>query len=518
MSLGGFEFEHFRLQSVDGYVAYEKTRANCTEWSLPTSLATHTLKQMRATYPFPKDEQTLRRISSRFFAGCTPYWNMEVHTCVLPAEIRGDVQHQWTFTRVGPVPVGPDAYLCLALIAKMPASPATTFLVSSSDGYFADTHDGGGYRAIGFPPLHPHHSNSFMVGYHPSITQRPLPGFSSPFERFYPWPAYSTHQLNGAQASMNSPGFNADFVGCRPSADASVNACSYLRMPPGYGWPVFKNTDMWSTSLINRVGSWHEGPGKPAMSVVFEYGREFVSASAESSIRPVAAAMPVWSLDFAVVGNGNTYELGRFAHLEAIMFHTYWMPVGGRVIGSWYHTHAQSQSEFWILSAPHLEMLPRAVYSKCQQRKLCQETSKGANGTTGRDALPLYDTGYDIMSLQAHVRLAAQPRTALRCEYRSTADYIDGELWGRQSVRAIASRGTCDDWTFPAGQPITLIAFAFKQPVIVQQHNRWFAVMQLTIPKQKMAGGPIPEVGGDPIQGKEGQEDDRSNSWMEYMG
>lgn len=323
---GGWEREHFTLQAVDDYPAYISTREQCTKWSPPVPLTNHTLRSMRAKYPFDMTDAALRAHSPRFFAGCNPNWNVMVSTCVLPAEDQGDgVDHTWTFTRVGPMPLGFDAYVCIALIPAM-AQPAltTTFVTASSDSYLADAHDGMGFEEKGYPPVHPHHSNSFMVGYHPSLTQLGGPGSGSPFERFYPWAAYSTHQLAqyGAQASMNSPGFNADFVGCREGIHLA--ACSYLKMPAGFGFPIYKGTDMWSTSLINRAGQWREQPGQPAMRVVFEYGRRYATArEGPKAKRPASILRPIWTLDFAVVGNGNTYELGRVAKIEAVMFHSY---------------------------------------------------------------------------------------------------------------------------------------------------------------------------------------------------
>jgi hypothetical protein len=325
-----WEREHFTLQAVDQYPAYVSTRQQCTDWSAPVSLANHTLTSMRARYPFEMTEEALRAHSPRFFAGCNPTWNTMVRTCVHPSPEHGDgVDHTWTYTRVGPMPLGPDAFVCLALIPAMVpptlgTTTGTTFVTASSDSYVADAHDGNGFEEKGYPPIHPHHSNAFMVGYHPALTQQGGPNSGSPFEGFYPWPAYSTHQLDhfGAQASMNSPGFNADFVGCRPGV--ALAACSYLEMPPGHGFPIYKGTDMWSTTLINRVGDWRERPGQPFMHVMFEYGRRFATARGGPGVkRPSSILRPMWTLDFAVVGNGNTYELGRFAKLEAAMFHTY---------------------------------------------------------------------------------------------------------------------------------------------------------------------------------------------------
>ena len=527
----GWEYEHFTLQAVDSYPEYENVRKRCTDWSTPTSLLNHTLRNLRARYPFELNEASLASHSRRFFAGCNPHWNLQVQTCTLRTEDTSpDVQRTWTFTRVGPVILGPGAYLCIALIPEMPAGSATTFVVSATDSYTVDARDGRGYSStISYPPVHPHHSNSFNVGYHPSLTQLGGPGSGSPFELFYPWAAYSTHQLDqfGAQASMNSPGFNADFVGCRPGA--SLAACSYLQVPDGHGYPVYKGTDLWSTSLVNRVGTWNEPAGSPPMQVIFEYGRQFITAAPSSKVRPASILTPVWTLDFAVVGNGNTYEIGRIGNLESVMFHTYTMPVGGRFLGSWFHTHAQASTQMWVLAGDYSQLLPKSIVASCHARNICRATGPRAYGTTGPVSLPIFDTGYSIKSLQAHVRDAAAPTNGLRCEYRSMAKPVDGGMWGRQSVRSISSRRTCDGWAFAAGQSITLLAFNHMHLGVTQQHIRWFPVAELSIPipaaalagfrGERRAGGGNGSVVEAGIAATSGRpEEDSIDDWMEFMG
>ena len=362
-----WEQGHPALQSIDSYDDMLRERQKCT-WSRSTPIATHTLTYMRAIYPFEKSEAALIEHSRRFVAGCGIEWNAKAQTCVLPETAAGrDERHQWFFTRVGPLVMGPGAWKCIALIPAMPKAPQTTYLIESSDTYLADAHDGNGFREVGYPPLHPHHANSFMVGYNENLTQM---SHSSVFDNFYPWPAYTTMQWTkyGAQASMNSPGFNADFVGCRPSTP--LGACFHIKTPRGTGFPVYRNTDMWSSSLVNRVGKWVEPmPRTQPMQVVWYFGRKFASPHREGAkaagggggARPSVMRTPLWSLDFAVVGNGNTYEYGRVPKVEGLVFHTYTMPVGGKVRGSWFHTHAQAKSEMWILAAHYVVLLPKRL-------------------------------------------------------------------------------------------------------------------------------------------------------------
>ena len=188
-----WEREHFTLQNIDAWPAYKAERDRCTDWSTPVSMANHTIEHMRARYPFKMSEAALEKYSQRFFAGCGIDWSPKVQTCRLPPTDDGSMQRQWFVTRVGPLPMGPEAYKCIALIPAMPTDidGGTTFLVSSSDSYLADMRDGQGPREVGYPPLHPHHANSFVVGYHPKLTAKPLPASAGGiFADWYPWAAY----------------------------------------------------------------------------------------------------------------------------------------------------------------------------------------------------------------------------------------------------------------------------------------------------------------------------------------
>ena len=156
----------------------------------------------------------------------------------------------------------------------------------------------------------------------------------------------------------------------------------------------------------------------------------------------------------------------------------------------------------------------------CHQRGICKATSDKTHGTTGPVALPLLGSGYeDIKELQAYVRAQADKYNALKCEYKSTNQEADGQMWGRQSVRAKASRFTCDDWAFGAGQPITLLGFQHKQEGVMQQHQRWFATMELAIPKPA-AFKPVEGESADTAAAQSAPlaTPDHTNDWMEYMG
>ena len=109
---------------------------------------------------------------------------------------------------------------------------------------------------------------------------------------------------------------------------------------------------------------------------------------------------------------------------------------------------------------------------------------------------------------------------ALRCEYRSAAQALSGGLWGRQSLRRRASAATCDEWAFNPGQNITLLAFDYPLPTgtpAIQQHQRWFATMELAIPKP--ASFRVPGV-QDTLADEATLTTiaNNSNDWMSFMG
>ena len=117
-------------------------------------------------------------------------------------------------------------------------------------------------------------------------------------------------------------------------------------------------------------GGGREPPGR-TLQLRWEFGRKFVTppSAAErqqqqqqqrmaspSAVPPAPQRIaPVWTVDFSTTGDGNTYNV--YASRPSTMFHTYYMPVGGRVVGSWMHTHAQAASDLWVFDAPHAALL-----------------------------------------------------------------------------------------------------------------------------------------------------------------
>ena len=225
-----------------------------------------------------------------------------------------------------------------------------------------------------------------------------------------------------------------------------------------------------------------------------------------------------------MTGDGNTYPL-RAKRNGQMMYHTFHMPVGGRVVGSWFHTHAQAPSDLWVMDRPHSELMPPKIHTACYERQLCRPSRGRSSGTTvlgQTGALTLDELGWSVESLQEY--LLAHHKDSLRCAYKSMAQVVDGVPWGRQSLRSEASRSTCDGWTFKPGQPVTLIAFnhRFEHTEVVQQHQRWWPVCELFIPRPAaFAGFRTDTRSGEynaTVPAEAIARSDLFNDWMEYMG
>ena len=183
---------------------------------------------------------------------------------------------------------------------------------------------------------------------------------------------------------------------------ASLPALSQL--PPHVGFPVYNGTDLWTGSWANAMER-KAGGVEPPRAVYFEYGRKVViPASANPSkgkvVTPASAnpskgkhagkptpptMRPVWTLDFAILGRGVTYTNKGTAKggNGSVMWHTYTMPVGGRVHGSWYHTHAYAASEMWVIAGDVEVSLPEAMVKRAKSKSgdkggyLVQSGSRG---------------------------------------------------------------------------------------------------------------------------------------------
>ena len=73
-------------------------------------------------------------------------------------------------------------------------------------------------------------------------------------------------------------------------------ACFYLSTPPETGFPILEKTDMWLSSLVNSVAEIPDGS-----RLMWEFSRDYLTPA---TFEPPPIAL--WSLDFAVVGDGNT--------------------------------------------------------------------------------------------------------------------------------------------------------------------------------------------------------------------
>eukprot|EP00966_Prymnesium_polylepis_P174620 4041150-Prymnesium_polylepis.1 len=95
---------------------------------------------------------------------------------------------------------------------------------------------------------------------------------------------------------------------------------------------------------------------------------------------------------------------------------------------------------------------------------------------------------------------------SLRCQYKSRNEFVNDGFYGREAARSRATEATCDDWPIKGGEEISLLVFNYPYTdsrsasfgggqAAIEQHNRWFAVMELDMPtwwRPEAAGSGLP--------------------------
>jgi hypothetical protein len=435
----GWQLPQYSIQSPQAYREdYAERRKGCT-WVHGGGLVNHVAKYgSPALRAMTRSE--LGHLMPLQLGKLSEFFDLPVSVCEQKPVWQSDGSFRQTMiTRLGPVRLRGGWFRATYL----PARPRGhhSLLVATIDAYY-NAADGS---ELGYPPLHPHHSNSIITGYPRQYTSRG----GGKFADWYPWSGLGFDDAaRGGQSSMNSPGFNADLMDCEEARDggAEPNACYYLKLPKGYGWPVSTDTDFWSSSLINSVAGWTDTP------LYVEYGRTYVIPQPQSLVQPLRAMRPVWTLDFPVIGSGATFTDQAIAKAAAkaacakeggtcpckgtviytgngleyiakdvereivcsnevfggdptfdslkncycidtwqsvedavsVAWHTFQMPAAGRFISSWYHTHAQASSELWVLDGDVHSMLPKRLVDMCYGRRQCAFTAPTARGTGHR--------------------------------------------------------------------------------------------------------------------------------------
>jgi len=190
---------------------------------------------------------------------------------------------------------------------------------------------------------------------------------------------------------------------------------------------------------------------------------------------------PLFSLDFSVVGSGTMYTpkttlAGVAAGTTGLAWQTYTMPRKGTFVSSWFHSHAQAPSDFWVLDVAAEAVVPQGVQQYCARGGGCGTTHGTTYGILPWAAdIALEPLGTSAYEVQSNILATASEH--VRCAYTSRNQHISGGEYdyGRSPLRA--ANGRCDDWTFEAGDKVTLIAFNWPSNLTeVSQHNRWFAV------------------------------------------
>ena len=436
----GWRMPQYSIQSPQAYRDdYAERRKGCT-WVRSGGLMNHITKYgSPALRAMTRNE--LARLVPLQLGKLSEFFDLPVSVCEQKPVWQSDGSFRQTMiTRLGPVRLRGGWFRATYL----PARPRGqhSLLVATIDAYYNALNG----SELGYPPLHPHHSNSIITGYPRQYTS----GGRGEFADWYPWSGLTLDDAAiGGQSSMNSPGFNADLMDCEEARDggAAPNACYYLQLPKGYGWPVSAETDFWSSTLLNSVAGWTDPP------IYVEYGRTYdVIPRPESPPQPLPAMRPVWTLDFPVIGSGGTftdqaiekaaakavcakegdtckcngtviYSGNGLEHIAkdvdreivcsneafggdptfnspkycycvgtrrsaedavSVAWHTFQMPAAGRFVASWYHTHAQAASELWVLDGDVHNMLPKRLVDICYGRRHCTWTGPSSRGTGHR--------------------------------------------------------------------------------------------------------------------------------------
>jgi hypothetical protein len=141
--------------------------------------------------------------------------------------------------------------------------------------------------------------------------------------------------------------------------------------------------------------------------------------------------------------------------------------VSGRFEAGWCHTHANMPSELWLLDMATDLLLPPELVSSCNRAGGVCGASHGARGTRNA-SLPL-PAGMSVANLQATLRQRAGG--ALRCEFRSRTDEVDGARFSRAPLVRQSVARPCDGWRFRRGDVLTMLAFNSGE-VIGSSHQR----------------------------------------------
>jgi len=511
---------------------YSRVREICT-WSEPITLLEHIRSEIDGNaYGWGDDLGGFNGGSMgdnypREAECCRRTWHLPTRVCRHRErdEVTGD-EVEWTITRIGPFTAlkahaGPtdmidsnNGWHCFTFPAATPsnADGRTVFVTESLDAYYeATSQETSELRDVGYPPIHPHHSNVIPARYRQSAV------WQSPSSEFHALPAFvprtAEYFASGAGlGSMNTPGNNADLVACE--GGNSTAACFYVAVPRSLGARVGfakpANTDLWSNTIVNTLS---DANGRNA-SLVMEYARRYVIPSQPQQWTPL------FSFDFSVVGSGTLYHPALRRLTEPLMrtgmaWHTYTMPRAGTWVASWMHTHSQAPSEMFVLDTHAEAAVPPRIVAHCAAIGGCGVSSAGG---TAYGVLPkAADIALEPLNTTAHeVRaaiLSGPAASHVRCAYRSTnlklpnsdVPYIRGAM--REA------NGKCDGWRFEAGERISLIAFQYETGVLPPdfgQHQRWFATAAFEGLDVSELGQPPSEKGvphGDPmVRGSHGQE------------
>jgi len=425
-----------QLQLQDPYTLhhqYSNLRSLCT-WSEP-------ITTRELFYTQKSGDYTLHEIFDHLKTG-----NVSATVCLHSTkDLTGNLVQQF-ITRVGPFDLEPGEEKFFFLIPAGPQQSARhqSFLVETYDGVV----DVAG-NSIPYPPVHPHHSATYMFGNRSKGAWSQVPAL--------PW-YHSFDELRDSFLSYNLPGYTADLF-CNELVNPA--ACYYVKFPDGTGIPQYPDLDFVSNSDVNNEGQ------TTVRGIFLEFGRKWVLPLSSSLYLSLSV------MDFAINGDGLFYFLPP--SYSSVGWETFVLPAGGRFLKSFYHTHPRhdgSMDELWVLSK-HV-VLPVRLKNITGTSPL-----RSSFHGSSRCAIPLEPHGLSIRKVQQHI--LSSHADALRCRFQSRSLTIDGQHRSQGGVISRDTLQSCNGWRFEAGQELML--FTFNEPSDSSgwypNHHRWWPLAVL---------------------------------------
>lgn len=373
-------------------------------------------------------------------------------------------------TRIGPITVPPRTLLVANIV---PAGPPEGFLVEAMDLPRAAPPSTEAIAAAGAPlaplapdALHLHHSQGYQTYLLPardasrkfedfkplaSLWKRTSPDFTTP--SIFPV-AIMDLLCDASMLRERSQGASSPYV-------VSGLECAYLRLPDGYGLHKQNKTDLWAnTMLLNE--------GDEAVTFVLEHGRRYAPAHAD--LTPIAPLYFKLCLlcengpedfdEYAHIREGDAEDGRLVAEADGVTWVQYVMPSAGHFLSSFIHLHATVlECEVFVWSGSAKDVLTPLGIAQSADPHLTVDSG----GPQPLSAEWSVSTARNVLSGGGAANAAAANAATLLCSFRSHAVAVGDTKQPRGAERTDDAYGErCDNWTFEAGQALTIVMLYSK--------------------------------------------------------